>query len=159
MDFSYPPRQSTAEFLTSLTNPGECLPRPVFEGKAPRTADEFVRVWRDSKDRKELLEEIEQFNREFPEDGEPLQKFRQASKMGQAKGSHSPYTLSNSMQIKLCLRHAYQRFIADTSGFSPLVISKFIQALIVSSIFSKLAPTTSSFYGRGALLFSGSSMC
>jgi ATP-binding cassette, subfamily G (WHITE), member 2, PDR len=153
MGFYCLPRQTTADFLTSLTNPEECRPRPGFEGKVPRTADEFARVWRDSEERKELLKEIEQFNGEFPEDGEHLQKFRQARSKVQAKGSQAPYTLSIPMQIRLCLRRAYQRFVADISTFFTVVISNFILALVISSIFYNLAPTTSSFYSRGALIF------
>ncbi|THH15930.1 hypothetical protein EW146_g4638 [Bondarzewia mesenterica] len=153
MGFHYPPRQTTADFLTSLTNPGECQPRPGFETRVPRTADEFARAWRDSDDRKQLLEEIEQFNREFPEDGEHLEKLRQARKMMQAKGSRSPYTLSTPMQIRLCLRRAYQRFLADKSNFFTSVIGNFILALIISSIFYNMASNTLSFYSRGALLF------
>jgi hypothetical protein len=42
----------------------------------------------------QLLKEIDEFDCEFPEDGEHLQKFWQARKMIQAKGSHSLYTIS-----------------------------------------------------------------
>jgi ATP-binding cassette, subfamily G (WHITE), member 2, PDR len=153
MGFYYPPRQTTADFLTSLTNPGECRPRPGFEGKVPRTADEFARAWYNSEDRKLLLKEIDQFNYEFPEDGEHLEKFRKARKMVQAKGSRAPYTLSIPMQIRLCLRRAYQRFAADRSSFFAAIIGNFIMALIISSIFYNLKATTLSFYSRGALLF------
>jgi ATP-binding cassette, subfamily G (WHITE), member 2, PDR len=153
MGFDCLPRQTTADFLTSLTNPGECRPRPGFECKVPRTADEFVRMWRESEDRKQLLKEIEEFNIEFPEDGKQLQKFRQIRKMVQAKGSQSPYTLSTPMQIQLCLRRAYQRFLADIGNVLSMVISNFILALVVSSIFYNLPTTTSSFYSRGALIF------
>jgi ATP-binding cassette, subfamily G (WHITE), member 2, PDR len=124
MGFYCPPRQTTADFLTSLTNSREYRPRPVFEGKVPRTADEFARLWRDSKDCMQLLKEIGEFYREFPEDGEHLQKFRQARKMIQAKGSHSPYTISTPMQIQPCLRRAFQRLIAGRSTFISAVIRK-----------------------------------
>jgi ATP-binding cassette, subfamily G (WHITE), member 2, PDR len=154
MGFYCPPRQTTADFLTSLTNPEERRPRPGFEGKVPRTAYEFAMVWRDSKDRMQLLKEISVFDREFLEDGEHLQKFRQARKMIQAKGSNSPYTISTPMQIRLCLRRAFQRSIADRSTFISTVIGKLILSMIISSIFYNLAPTTLSFYRRGALIFS-----
>nr|A0A1V0QSE4.1 RecName: Full=ABC-type transporter eriD; AltName: Full=Erinacine biosynthesis cluster protein D [Hericium erinaceus]ARE72241.1 ABC-transporter [Hericium erinaceus] len=153
MGFECPPRQTTADFLTSLTNPGECLPRPGFEGRVPRTADEFAAAWRNSRDRQELLQEIERFNDEFPEDGEHLEKFKKARKLIQAKGSQSPYTLSTPMQIRLCLKRAWQRFMADTSNFLTSVIGNFILALIISSIFYNLPQNTLSFYSRGALLF------
>ncbi|KAF9000471.1 ABC transporter CDR4 [Cyathus striatus] len=153
MGFYQPPRQTTADFLTSLTNPGECRPRPGFEGRVPRTASEFSKIWRESKDRHELLREIEAFNREYPEDGEHLAKFKAARKLIQAKGSRAPYTLSVPMQIQLCLRRAWQRFRADTSNFITNVVGGFILSLIISSIFYNLKDNTASFYSRGALLF------
>jgi ATP-binding cassette, subfamily G (WHITE), member 2, PDR len=119
-----PPRQTTANFLTSLTNSGEYQPCPGFEGKVPCTANKFVRVWHDSKDHMQLLKEIGEFDHEFPEDSEHLQKFWQARKMIQAKGSHSLYTISTPMQIQLCLWHGFQHFIADRSTFISAVIGK-----------------------------------
>lgn len=153
MGFYCPPRQTTADFLTSLTNPGECQPRPGFEGKVPRTADEFAKSWRDSEDFKQLLKEIEQFNYQYPEHGDHFEKFQKTRKMVQAKGSRAPYTLSIPMQIRLCLRRAYQRFMADMSSFFTGVIGNFVLALVISSIFFNLKTTTLSFYSRGALLF------
>ncbi|TFY51735.1 hypothetical protein EVG20_g10862 [Dentipellis fragilis] len=57
------------------------------------------------------------------------------------------------MQIRLCLRRAQQRFVADTSNFLTNVIGNFILALIISSIFYNLPANTQTFYSRGALLF------
>ncbi|EEB87302.1 hypothetical protein MPER_15408, partial [Moniliophthora perniciosa FA553] len=37
MGFECPERQTTADFLTSLTNPAERRARPGFEHKVPRT--------------------------------------------------------------------------------------------------------------------------
>lgn len=86
MGFHCPPRQTTADFLTSLTNPSEREVRPGFESRVPRTADEFAKAWQASNDRKELLQEIEAFDQEFPTGGDQLAKFRESRKNDQAKG-------------------------------------------------------------------------
>ena len=44
MGFYCPPRQTTADFLTSLTSPAEREVRLGFEGRVPNTPDEFVTV-------------------------------------------------------------------------------------------------------------------
>ena len=41
MGYDCPQRQTTADFLTSLTNPTECFVRPGYENKVPRTPEEF----------------------------------------------------------------------------------------------------------------------
>ena len=78
-------RATTGDFLTSLTNPVERLVRDGFEGRVPRTPDEFAEVWQQSEARSLLLKEIEQFEREFPVGGESLAKFQQSRQAQQAK--------------------------------------------------------------------------
>lgn len=86
MGFDCPPRQTTADFLTSLTSPAERQIRPGFEAKVPRTPDEFAKAWKESEDRKRLLQQIDEFDREFPVGGDELAKFRASRKEDQAKG-------------------------------------------------------------------------
>ena len=46
MGFECPERQTTADFLTSLTSPQERRVRPGFEGRVPETPDQFVTAWK-----------------------------------------------------------------------------------------------------------------
>src|SRR5689334_7401830 len=66
LGFECPPRQVTADFLTSLTSPLERRVRPGFEGKTPSTPDEFAAVWKQSDDCARLIQEIEEFNDQYP---------------------------------------------------------------------------------------------
>ncbi len=86
MGFHCPERQTTADFLTSLTNPAERQVRPGYESKVPRTPDEFAKAWKESDERKRLVQEIDRFDREFPVGGDQLDKFRVSRKAQQAKG-------------------------------------------------------------------------
>ncbi|KAF8900925.1 putative ABC transporter [Mucidula mucida] len=142
MGFDCPPRQTTADFLTSLTSPAERQIRPGFEAKVPRTPDEFAKAWKESEDRKRLLQQIDEFDREFPVGGDELAKFRASRKEDQAKGmrSKSPYTISTPMQ-------------GDMTLFFTALFGNFVMALIISSVFYNLPADTSSFYSRSALLF------
>ena len=48
MGYECPQRQTTADFLTSLTNPAERIVRQGFEGKVPQTPQEFYEYWKKS---------------------------------------------------------------------------------------------------------------
>jgi len=83
MGFECPLRQTTADFLTSLTSPVERIVREGFEGKVPQTPDEFAHVWQKSEDRAQLLREIDEFDAEFPIGGPQVEKFK-ASRIGKS---------------------------------------------------------------------------
>jgi ATP-binding cassette, subfamily G (WHITE), member 2, PDR len=78
LGFHCPERQTTADFLTSLTSPSERIVRPGFEHKTPRTPDEFAVVWQESEDRAKLMREIHDLERQYPVGGPQLEKFRQS---------------------------------------------------------------------------------
>ena len=85
LGFECAPRQVTADFLTSLTNPLERRVRPGFEGKTPSTPDEFAAVWKRSQERDILLHEIDEFNKQYPIGGPSLDAFRHFRKTIKAK--------------------------------------------------------------------------
>ncbi|KIY64375.1 AtrD, ABC-transporter [Cylindrobasidium torrendii FP15055 ss-10] len=155
MGFICPDRQTTADFLTSLTNPSERIIRPGYEGRVPQTPDEFAKVWHDSPARQKLLAQIDEYDSNYPVGGEQLEKFKASRKNDQAKGmrSRSPYTISTPMQVKLCLSRGFQRLLGDMSLFFTGLFGNFIMALIIGSVFYNLSEDSGSFYSRGVLLF------
>ncbi|KAG8532824.1 uncharacterized protein KY384_002702 [Bacidia gigantensis] len=155
MGFYCTDRATTGDFLTSLTNPAERVVREGFEHLVPRTPDEFAQRWQQSPDRAQLLEDIAQFNKEFPVGGQELAQFQKSRKATMAKGQRakSPYTLSIPMQVKLCLYRGFQRLQGDASITLTSVIGNSVMAIIIGSVFYNLPHDTGSFYYRGALLF------
>ncbi|KAL2128209.1 hypothetical protein VTI74DRAFT_9521 [Chaetomium olivicolor] len=155
LGFECPSRQTTPDFLTSMTSPSERIIRPGFEGKAPRTPDEFAAAWKNSAEYKALQAEIEEYKKEHPINGPDAEAFRASKKAQQAKHQRvkSPFTLSYVQQINLCLWRGWRRLIGDPSLSLGALIGNFIMALIISSVFYDLQPTTDSFFQRGALLF------
>ncbi|GLB11294.1 hypothetical protein AtubIFM57258_008161 [Aspergillus tubingensis] len=155
MGFDCPDRQTTADFLTSLTSPTERKVRKGYERLVPRTPDEFAARWRASAERRQLLADIEAFQHEFPLGGEKLKEFNRSRAAEKAKGTRakSPYTLSYPMQVRLCLRRGFQRLKGDMSMTLAGVIGNSVMALVISSVFYNLGPTTDSFFQRGALIF------
>jgi len=75
MGWECPARQTTGDFLTSVTNPTERKVREGFENKVPRTPDEFEKYWKESPHRKALMEEMRDHEAEFPMGGKTLDEF------------------------------------------------------------------------------------
>ena len=59
MGFVCPERQTTADFLTSLTSPSERTPRDGWDARVPHTPEEFERRWLESNDHARLVQEID----------------------------------------------------------------------------------------------------
>ncbi|GAB1205453.1 hypothetical protein APSETT445_004129 [Aspergillus pseudonomiae] len=114
MGWHCPPRQTTGDFLTAVTNPQERQARDGMENKVPRTPDEFEKYWKTSPQYAALQSEIDEYNMEFPVGGEAEQSFGEMKRVKQAKHvrPESPYIISIPMQIKLCTIRAYQRMNA-----------------------------------------------
>ena len=94
LGFECPSRQTTADFLTSLTNPAERVVCRGFRGKIPSTPDEFAAAWQESEDRKRLLQEIDEFDCQYPIEGPSLDKFKQSRKALQARSQYVEALLS-----------------------------------------------------------------
>ncbi len=62
MGWACPSRQTTGDFLTSVTNPVERTPRPGMEDRVPRTPDEFEAYWRASPEYTAMIAEIDRYS-------------------------------------------------------------------------------------------------
>ncbi|KGO62913.1 CDR ABC transporter [Penicillium expansum] len=153
--YECPERQTTADFLTSITSPSERVVRRGFEGRAPITPDDFAAVWKRSAARAKLVAQIEEYENNYPIKGSSYDAFVDARRAIQAKNQRvkSPYTISVWKQISLCVTRGFQRLRGDYSLTASALIGNFIMALIIGSVFVNLPKDTSSFYSRGALLF------
>lgn len=156
MGWHCPTRQTTGDFLTSVTNPSERQTRDGYEDKVPRTAEEFEKTWRNSSEYQELQAQIDQHERDYPRGNTAeLEAFRAQKEQQQAKHARpkSPYVVSIPMQIKLNTKRTLQRVWGDKpSTFTPMIFNIII-ALIIGSIFFNSPPATSAFQAKGAVLF------
>ncbi|KAB5566147.1 ABC-2 type transporter-domain-containing protein [Coniochaeta sp. 2T2.1] len=155
LGFECPARATTPDFLTSMTSPLERYVRKGFEGRVPRTPDEFAAAWKASSHYKALQADIEDYKQTHPINGPDAEAFRASKRAQQAKSQRlkSPFTLSYLQQINLCVWRGWKRLIGDPSLSLSALIANVIMALIISSVFFNLQPTTSSFFQRGSLLF------
>lgn len=155
LGFVCPEQQTTADFLTSMTNHSERIVRPGWEGRTPRTADEFAKAWKASPARAALLNEIEAYIEQHPFDGVHHSQFSESRRLDQSKHQRerSPFNLSYVEQVKLNLWRSWVMLKSDPSITLTMFTASIFEGLIVSSIFYNLPSSTSSFFRRSILLF------
>lgn len=149
-----PDRQTTADFLTSLTNPQERKPRPGFEGKVPKTAKEFELAWRNSPEYQALVARIDSHMAAVLHQN-TAEVYGESHVATQAKHTLAklPYTVSFMMQVRYLIMRNFIRMKGDPLIPLFLVLSMVIMALILSSVFYNLRATTDSFFHRGGAIF------
>ena len=156
MGWYCPPRQTTGDFLTSISNPLERIPKQGYEGRVPRTSDDFEAYWRSSSAYADLQQEIAQHEADFPVGGETIiNQFKESRRGMQAQHTRaeSPYTVSIPMQIKYCTIRAYQRLWNDMTATVTTIFGQIMMALIIGSIFYGTTNDTNSFFAKGSVLF------
>ncbi|EFQ25369.1 ABC-2 type transporter [Colletotrichum graminicola] len=155
LGFECPSRQTTPDFLTSMTAPSERVVRPGWESRVPRTPDEFAACWNASRECQALKEQVEQYKTAHPLGGPDVEVYMNQKQSVQAKNQRlkSPFILSYGQQVKLCLWRSYKLLKGDPSLTLFSLIANTVQGLIISSLFYNLPESTSSFYSRSAVLF------
>lgn len=154
-----PERQTTADFLTSVTDPNEVQFRSGFERTAPRTAADRERAWKASKLYGELKKEMEGYDEEVRESGaKDAKEMKMLVRGDKNKGVHkgSNFTVSFFQQIRACAERQLlikwgQREDQYVKLFTIVSIS-----LMISSLFYGEQEGTSGAYSRGGImLFAG----
>lgn len=85
LGFECPQRQTTADFLTSMTSPAERIVREGYENRVPRTADQFAALWKASDEYHRLLQDLPEYDRKYTFGGKYLDRFVASKKAQQAK--------------------------------------------------------------------------
>ena len=170
--FECPATQTTPDFLTSMTSPSERRVRTGFENTTPRTSDDFAKCWKDSPERLQLLQIIDEYGKAHPFGGDSHVNFalsRTLEKSGKQR-QKSPFTFSYWRQVKLCMWREVHKIknskqshdmcvqdvylpISDPAVPLTMLTVNLCECVIIASIFYSLPSTTASFFKRGAVLF------
>lgn len=152
LGFVCPQRSTTADFLCSLTNPLESTVGKGYEIKVPRSPDEFAQIWDRSADRDKVKVQIQSYENKFPLGSRDKQDERGLFKLPWQPWS-TPYKITLLEQIRLCIVRAFQRLIEDLPPVISAIVGNAIVSIILGSMFYNMPDDTSSFFGRGVLLF------
>ncbi|KAF2420355.1 hypothetical protein EJ08DRAFT_673206 [Tothia fuscella] len=155
LSFICPKQQTTADFLTSMTNASERVIKPGWETRTPRSSDEFAQIWKESRHRLKLVADIEAFNKEHRFGGEHYEKFSNSRRIDQSKSlrKKSPFTLSYWSQMSLTAWRSFTLLKSDPSVTLAMLMLNVFEALMLSSVIYNLPANTSAFFRRGVLLF------
>jgi ATP-binding cassette subfamily G (WHITE) protein 2 (SNQ2) len=156
LGFHCPERQTTADFLTAVTDPTERQFREGYEGRAPKTPEDLERAFRESEMHKRGLEEIKEYEKGWEKsDFKDAKEFEGAVREGKSKTvrKKSPFTVSFIRQVLACT----QREFWLTWGDKTTLYTKFFiiisNGLIVGSLFYGQSLNTSGAFSRGGSLF------
>ncbi|KAM0228564.1 hypothetical protein ACHAPO_010642 [Fusarium lateritium] len=130
LGFICPDRQTTADFLTSMTSHRERVVRPGVV--APRTSEEFAQAWKKSQQRARLNSEIDQYLAQHPYDSQDYQLFSASRRNDQATSQResSPFNLSYWQQVKLTLWRNWLLLKSDPSMMATMLITNLFTSLV-----------------------------
>lgn len=143
LGFERPSRATTADFLTSLTNPAERVARARCEGRVPRSAEDFARCWAQSDEARALKLRIHEFLDKHPVSVE--------GSLNSQRGS--AYTISVHRQVLACAGRGFLRLHNNLAPVIAGIVGNTIIAIITGSVFYNLGETTESLQKRSVLLF------
>lgn len=155
MGFVCGPRQTTADFLTAITDPQGRVVKEGWESRAPRTPEEFSEIWRKSDGYRRLQQELEEYWTEHSDPQAAIKNFEERQQALKSKRAHkkSPYLLSVGQQIQVTITRAYQRVWGDKAFLFANAFSAIFVSLINGSVFVNTTSETNGFFSKGGVLF------
>ncbi|GMM59215.1 hypothetical protein DAKH74_058320 [Maudiozyma humilis] len=159
MGYVCPHRQTTADFLTSITSPQERLINPDFIKKGitvPQTPEAMNEYWKQSQAYRNLQREIRAKMSKNTDEARRVVKEAHKAQQARAARNSSPFTVSYSQQIRYLLDRDMYRIKNYPSVYFASLMGNSAMALILGSMFFKITKKsdTESFYFRGAAMFS-----
>lgn len=134
LGFECPPRWTTPDFLTSVSDPHARRVKSGWESRIPRTGQDFQRIYRASEVHDETMADIDDFEKELASQ----EQEREAARESMPKKN---YTVPFTQQV-LTLTH--RQFLIMYGDKQTLVMKwamLVFQALIIGSLFYNLPPT------------------
>lgn len=134
LGFESPPRWTTPDFLTSVSDPNARRVKPGWEDRIPRTAEEFQAVYRQSDVFKATLADIESF-----EDETETQKHEREA--ARSKTTTKNYAVPFWKQVAILTHRQFLVMFGDRAALVGKWCMLVFQALIVGSLFYNLPDT------------------
>ncbi|KAI1849200.1 hypothetical protein JX265_008610 [Neoarthrinium moseri] len=156
LGFECPDRQTTADFLTAVTDPNERRIRSGFENKVPRSPEELQKAFRSSEYYTRLLADVESYEQHLQRtDFEAAKRFEGAVQESKSKTVRhkSSYTVSFVQQVLACTQREFWLLFGDTKTLWTKLFIIISNGLIVGSIFYGQSLSTEGTFSRGGAIF------
>ncbi|KAI4216283.1 MAG: hypothetical protein LQ351_001293 [Letrouitia transgressa] len=155
LGFDCPPRTTTAEFLTSVSDPKQRVLREGFED-APKTPEEFEKIYKSSEAFKRVLADIDDYEKHLGEtENEDAREFKQSVREEKSKtvSKNSNFTVSLWKQITNSAAREFWLVFGDLPTLKTKAFIIVSNGLIVGSLFYGESLDTSGAFPRSGLLF------
>lgn len=156
LGFECPERQTTADFLTAVTDPKERRFRPGFAHKAPKTPEELENAFRNSPNYQRLITDVGDYEKYLQEtEFEDTKRFEGAVREGKSKNvrKESSYTVSFPRQVLNCTKREFWLLFGDTNTLWTKLFIIISNGLIVGSIYYNQPFSTAGAFSRGGACF------
>ncbi|KAL8970742.1 MAG: hypothetical protein Q9183_001377 [Haloplaca sp. 2 TL-2023] len=147
LGFERPARWTTADFLTSVTDPHERKVRDGFEDRIPRSAEQFEDAYRKSDAFRLTVEDAKDLEQDF----EAQRKERLANRSEATKQKN--YNLPFHKQAIECTNRQFLIMFGDKLTLGGKWGGILFQALIVGSLFYNMPQTSAGVFPRGGVIF------
>ncbi|KAF2832028.1 ABC transporter-like protein [Ophiobolus disseminans] len=156
LGFHCPERQTTADFLTAVTDATERQFRDGYEDKAPKTPEELEKAFRQSEMHQRLLTEIQEYEEDLKKsDYIDAKEFEGAVRESKSKTvrKKSPFTVSFIRQVLACTQREFWLTWGDKTTLYTKFFIILANGLIVGSLFYGQSLDSSGAFSRGGSLF------
>lgn len=156
LGFHCPERQTTADFLTAVTDPTERRFREGHEDSAPKTPEDLEKAFRNSESYQKIQRDITQYEEELKRsDYSDAKEFEGAVRESKSKtvSKKSPFTVSFIRQVLACTKREFWLTWGDKTTLYTKFFIIISNGLIVGSLFYGQSLNTSGAFTRGGSLF------
>lgn len=151
-----PEKETTADFLTSVTDSAQRVYREGYEAQAPKTAEDFERAFRNSANYKKVLTDIDDYEAHLDRsDYIEAREFKQSVKEQQSKRvpTKSSFTISFWRQVMACTKREFWLVWGDKMTLYTKFFIIVSNGLIVGSLFYGQPTNTEGVFSRGGTAF------
>lgn len=156
LGFYAPPRQTTADFLTSICDVNARSFREGFEDRCPKTAEELEKTFIASEAFKKVQRDVEDYESHLNKTSHAESAtFREAVSDGKSRTvmDSSNYTISFWRQVLACTQREFWLFWGDKTSLYTKAFIIIANGLIVGSLFYDTPSNTSGAFLRGGVAF------
>jgi len=157
IDMGYEPanRQTTPDFLVAVTDPNARITREGYEGRVPRTADEFAEYYLKSDVGQINQKDMDRYLDDFVDKPQSAWAYRESAWAEHATTANkkSPYVTSIPMQTRAVMVRRLQILKGSLAAQITNLMAFTIQGAVVGTVFLRVPNTTASFFSRGGVLY------
>ncbi len=155
MGFKCTPQQTTADFLTAITDPSARRVKAGWESQVPRSPEDFVRLWKNSAQYHQLRQDLQQYAMDFSHTERELQKYAAYHSKLRLKHQRrkSIYSVGAATQFHANCKRAFYRLIGDKVFIGAMAFTTLFMSLITGSMFYDVPNSTDGFFSKGGALF------